>query len=45
MCKWLQRYVFSLENVWKKRKMIEKKKKVPKKFGGFRKKLYLCNRF
>ena len=27
MCKWLQRYVFSLENVWKRRKMIENKKK------------------
>ena len=30
MCKWLQRYVFSLENVWKRRKMIENKKKCRK---------------
>ena len=27
MYKWVQRYVFSLKNVWKRRKMIENKKK------------------
>ena len=45
MYKWLQRYTFSLENVWKNRKMRMKKKKVAEKFGGIRKKLYLCIRF
>ena len=45
MYKWLQRYTFSLENVWKIRKMRMKKKKVAEKFGGVRKKQYLCNRY
>lgn len=45
MYKWLQRYTFSLENVWKIIKMRIKKKKVAEKFGGIRKKLYLCTRF
>lgn len=30
MYKWLQRYTFSLENVWKIMKMRMKKKKLPK---------------
>ena len=34
MYKWLQRYTFSLENVWKIRKMRIKKKKVAEKFGA-----------
>lgn len=37
MYKWLQRYTFSLEYVWKIRKMRMKKKKVAEKFGGVRK--------
>ena len=45
MYKWLQRYTFSLEYVWKIRKMRMKKKKVAEKFGGVRKKQYFCNRF
>lgn len=45
MYKWLQRYTFSLKSVWKIRKMRIKKKKVAEKFGGVRKKLYLCTRF
>ena len=38
MYEWLQRYTFSLENVWKIMKMRMKKKKVAEKFGGVRKK-------
>lgn len=45
MYKWLQRYIFSLENLWKIRKMRIKKKKVAEKFGSVRKKQYLCIRF
>ena len=45
MYKWLQRYTFSFENVWKIRKMRMKRKKVAEKFGDVRKKLYLCTRF
>ena len=44
MYEWLQRYTFSLENVWKIMKMRMKKKKVAEKFGGARKKQYLLNR-